>query len=66
MTKGAKYRQYAEECRRIAQSLSAAQRKIMLEIAGAWLRCAEEDERNSNKKEPVKGSSGNGSRRAYE
>ena len=40
-----KYRQYAKECRRIAQQLPPNQKTMLLEIAEAWIRCAEEEER---------------------
>ena len=39
------YRKYAEEGKRLAQSMSPADRKVMLEIADAWLACAEKAER---------------------
>jgi phytoene/squalene synthetase len=41
-----KYREYAEECRRIAQHLPPDQKATLLEIANAWIRCAENEERN--------------------
>jgi hypothetical protein len=41
------YRKYAEECKRLAQSMSPADRRIMLEIAQAWLARAQEAERNA-------------------
>ena len=41
------YRKYAEECKRLAQSMSPADRKVMLEIADAWLACAEKTEGKS-------------------
>jgi len=40
-----KYREYAEECRRIARQLSPENRAILLEIANAWISRAEEEER---------------------
>jgi hypothetical protein len=49
MASASKYREYAEECRRIAQQLAPAQRAILLEIAAAWMRCAEDEERKNNK-----------------
>ena len=42
-----KYREYAEECRRIAQQLPAEKKLILLEIANAWIKCAEEEERKT-------------------
>ena len=47
MPSAAKYREYAEECRRIASQLPPEQQKILLEIASAWMRFAEEEERKS-------------------
>ena len=38
------YRKYAEECKRLAKSMSPADRKTILEIAEAWLKCAEKAE----------------------
>jgi hypothetical protein len=40
-----KYRQYAAECRRLAEKSSAKDRAILLEIADAWIACAERAER---------------------
>jgi hypothetical protein len=36
-----KYRQYAAECRRLAEKGSAKDKAVLLEIAGAWIACAE-------------------------
>ena len=41
------YREYAEECKRLAESMSLADRKVMLEIADAWLACAKQTEGKS-------------------
>jgi hypothetical protein len=41
------YRKYAEECKRLAKSMSPADRRIMLEIAQAWLERAQEAERKA-------------------
>ncbi len=35
------YRQYAEDCRRIARNMPVEQRAKLLEIANAWVACAE-------------------------
>jgi hypothetical protein len=43
-----KYRQYAAECRRLAEKSSAKDRAILLEIAEAWIACAEGAERSSS------------------
>jgi hypothetical protein len=42
-----KYRQYAAECRRLAAKSSAKDKAILLEIADAWIACAEGAERSS-------------------
>jgi hypothetical protein len=36
------YRQYAAECRRIAQTMSGEDRSILLQMAGAWDASAQE------------------------
>jgi hypothetical protein len=43
-----KYRQYAAECRRLAAKSSAKDKAILLEIADAWIACAEAAERSSS------------------
>jgi hypothetical protein len=40
-----KFRQYAEECRRLAARAAEKDRKVLMEIAEAWTVCAEEAER---------------------
>jgi len=40
-----KFRDYAAECRRLAQRASEKDRKVLMEIAEAWIACAEEAER---------------------
>jgi hypothetical protein len=40
-----KYRDYAAECRRLAQRALEKDRKVLMEIAQAWIACAEEAER---------------------
>lgn len=44
MQSPAKYREYAEQCERIARSVPEEHRKVLLEIAKAWRGCAEEAE----------------------
>lgn len=43
-----KFRDYAAECRRLAQRASDKDRKILMDIAEAWIVCAEEAERKEN------------------
>jgi hypothetical protein len=43
-----KFRDYAAECRRLAQRASEKDRKVLKEIADAWIACAEEAERKEN------------------
>jgi hypothetical protein len=47
------YKKYADECKRLATTMLPADRKVMLEIAEAWLLCAKDAERKtSGKQEP--------------
>ena len=39
------YRQYAQECRRIAQTMSAKDKAVMFEMAKVWDERADEAER---------------------
>jgi hypothetical protein len=39
------YKKYAEECKRLAKALTLADRKVMLEMAEAWLLCAQKADR---------------------
>ncbi len=43
-----KFRDYAAECRRLAQRASEKDRKVLMEIAAAWTLCAEEAERKQS------------------
>jgi hypothetical protein len=43
-----KFRDYAAECRRLAQRASAKDRQVLMEIAQAWIACAEEAERKES------------------
>jgi len=36
-----KYRQYAAECRRLAEKSAAKDKAILVEIADAWIACAD-------------------------
>ncbi len=44
-----KFRDYAAECRRMARAASEKDRAILIEIAEAWLACAEDAERGSKR-----------------
>jgi hypothetical protein len=48
MQSPSRYRQYAEECERIARDGAPQHRAVLLEIAQAWRTCAEEAERQEN------------------
>jgi hypothetical protein len=50
MEEAEKYRQYAAECRRLAEKSSPNDKAILLEIADAWIACAEGALRSSNHK----------------
>ena len=45
MENAKKFREYAAECRRLAQRASEKDRTVLMEIANAWISCAEEAER---------------------
>ena len=45
MQNPADYRRYAEECKRLAQQALPEHKATLLEIAKAWIACAEEVER---------------------
>jgi hypothetical protein len=49
-----KFRQYAAECRRLAQRASEKDRQVLMEIAEAWVKCAEEFERKEKTSEVLK------------
>jgi hypothetical protein len=44
------YRQYAEDCRRIAETMSAKDKAIMLEMAKVWDERAADAERGEKSK----------------
>lgn len=44
-----KFRDYAAECRRMAQAASEKDRAALIEIAEAWLACAKDAERNGKR-----------------
>ena len=39
------FRDYAAECRRMARNVSENDRAVLMQIADAWITCAEEAER---------------------
>jgi len=39
-----KFRDYAAECRRLARTASEKDRAVLIEIAEAWILCAEQAE----------------------
>jgi hypothetical protein len=49
-----KFREYAEDCRRLAKSMKPEHKATLLEIADAWDQCADEAEREAGKHEQVK------------
>lgn len=46
MTDPRKFREFAAECQRLAQRAAAKDKAVLLEIANAWIECAEQAERN--------------------
>jgi hypothetical protein len=44
------FKRYAEDCRRLAKSMKPEHKAMLLEIADAWDRCAEEAERKAGRK----------------
>ena len=40
-----RFRQYAAQCRRLAERATEQDKTILMEIAAAWIACAEEVER---------------------
>jgi hypothetical protein len=50
-----KFREYAEECKRLAERAAAKDRSVLLEIADAWEKCAEEAERKFKKQQDGSG-----------
>jgi hypothetical protein len=51
MENAKKFREYAAECRRLAQRASEKDSKVLMEIAAAWMSCAEEAERKEKSAE---------------
>ncbi len=48
-TNAKKFRDYAAQCRRMAQAASEKDRAVLIEIAEAWLACAEDAERKRSR-----------------
>jgi hypothetical protein len=44
-----KFRNYAAECRRLARAASEADRATLIEIAEAWIVCAEQAEHSGKR-----------------
>ena len=55
MEDAARYKKYAEGCKRLAKTMSLADRKVMLEIAEAWLVCAKGVEQRETAKNDRRG-----------
>jgi hypothetical protein len=49
-----KYREYAEECRRMAERATLKDKAVLLEIAQAWDQCAVEAVRIEDRKKQAK------------
>jgi hypothetical protein len=45
-----KFRDYAAECRRLARAASEQDRHVLIEIAEAWIVCAEQAEREAKRR----------------
>ena len=45
-----KFRDYAAECRRLARAASRTDRAVLIEIAEAWILCAEQAEREAKRR----------------
>jgi hypothetical protein len=56
-TSARKFRDYAAECRRLARAASGTDRVVLIEIAEAWIVCAEQAERkarrNKSRRPPI-------------
>jgi len=44
-----KFRDYAAECRRLARTASEKDRAVLIEIAEAWILCAEQTEASTTR-----------------
>jgi hypothetical protein len=50
MESAEKYRQFAQDCRRLAEKAVAKDRIVLLEIAEAWDQCAKEAGRKAEQR----------------
>jgi hypothetical protein len=48
-TNAQRFRDYAAECRRLARTASGTDRAVLIEIAEAWIVCAEQAERDAKR-----------------
>ena len=46
-----RFREYAAECRRLAERASNKDKAVLMEIAAAWIACADEAERRQQHRE---------------
>ena len=51
-TDAKRFRDYAAECRRLARTASWTDRAVLIEIAEAWIGCAEQAERDAKRRRP--------------
>lgn len=49
-TNAQRFRDYAAECRRLARTPSGTDRAVLIEIAEAWIVCAEQAERDTKRR----------------
>jgi hypothetical protein len=56
MENAEKYRQFADECKRLAERASAKDKAVLMAISEAWEQCAEEADRKIKKTVDEKGS----------
>ena len=49
-TNAQRFRDYAAECRRQARTASGTDRAVLIEIAEAWIVCAEQAERDAKRR----------------
>jgi len=52
MRDAATYRRFAEECQRLAMTMSEEHRAVLLEIADAWIKLEQEAEREKSPPQP--------------